>query len=139
MANRNAPGAPYESRWPEKCRSSKTAGKWSPVSAAIVVTAVLLGGCTRSHWVAIISATATSPAATSLTINIDGCANVPQPRVVESDDEVHLLIDLKLDGNIKACLSGVIVDLAQPIGARKVIDDRRHAVIPITWAPTAAP
>ena len=107
--------------------------------AALVVTAVLLGGCSPAYWVAIVSATATDPAATSLTINIDGCANVPEPRVVESDNEVHLLIDLKLDGDMKACLSGVIVHLAQPIGARKVIDDRRHLVIPITWSPISAP
>lgn len=102
-----------------------------PVRAVLVMAAALmLGGCSQVRWVAITTATATDPASTSFTINIDGCANVPYPRVVESDTEVHLLIDLKLDyGNMKACLGGAIVHLAQPIGARKVVDDRRHGRI----------
>jgi hypothetical protein len=112
-----------------------------PVRTALVVAAALiLGGCSQVRWVSITAATATGPASTSLTINIDGCADMPDPRVVESDTEVHLLIDLKLDyGNMKSCLGGTIVHLARPIGARKVVDDRRHRAIPVTWSPITAP
>ena len=111
------------------------------VRATLVVAAALvLGACSQVGWVAITNATATDPTSTSFTINIDGCANVPDPRVVESDTEVHLLVDLKLDyGNMKACLSGAIVHLEQPIGTRKVIVDRRHRVVPITWSPITSP
>jgi expansin (peptidoglycan-binding protein) len=116
----------------------------SPVKVALVVAAaLLLGGCSQVRWVAITAASASGPDATSMDITIDGCvggADMPNPRVIESDTEVHLLIDLKLDyGNTKACMSGTIVHLDRPIGTRKVIDDRRHRVVPITWLPIATP
>ncbi len=112
----------------------------SPVTAEFfVAAALLLGACSQARWVAITAAIATDPAATSLTISIDGCvggADLPNPRVVESETEVHLLINLKLDhDNMKSCISGTIVHLAQPIGTRKLIDDRSHRAIPVTWSP----
>jgi hypothetical protein len=107
--------------------------------AVVAIAALMVGGCTSARWVAITDATARDPSSTSFTINIDSCANVPDPRVVETDTEVHLLVDLRLDSDTKACLSGAIVHLAQPIGKRIVIDDRRHQVVPMTWSPVALP
>jgi hypothetical protein len=48
---------------------------------------------------------------------------------------VHLLINQKHDfgGDQKDCLGGVVVHLDDPIGARKVIDDRDQREIAVTW------
>ena len=115
--------------------------KTVPVRTTLLLAALTLGSCSQVRWVAITTATATDPSATSLAININGCAEVPDPRVVESSTEVHLLIDLKLDygGTMPACLGGAIVHLSHPIGTRKVVDDRRHRTIPITWSPIRPP
>lgn len=107
--------------------------------ALLAIAALMLGGCSSSRWVAIIGATANDPASTSFTINIDGCGTLPNPRVVKTETEVRFLVDLKLDGNTKGCLSGAIVHLVQPIGTRTVIDDRRQQVVPMTWSPVASP
>jgi hypothetical protein len=113
-----------------------------PVRTTVLLAAVLtLSGCSQVRWVAITTATATDPSATSLAINIDGCADVPDPQVVESSTEVRLLIDLKLDygGVMPACMGGAIVHLTHPIGTRKIVDDRRNQTIPITWSPITPP
>ena len=144
MANGVPRDAITGSRCLVACRSSVKASFTSPVTTVLfVAAAMLLGGCSQVRWVAITTAIATDPAATSLTISIDGCvggADLPNPRVIESETEVHLLIDLKLDyGDMKACISGTIVHLAQPIGTRRLIDDRSHRAIPVTWSPITTP
>ena len=76
---------------------------------------------------------AASRSSSILTGGIDGCAT-PVPRVIESDTEIHLLVNVRFSGgDEKACLGGFQVRLAQPIGSRKVIDDRRHVTLPVAF------
>ena len=76
---------------------------------------------------------AASPSSSILTGGIDGCAS-PTPRVIESDTEIHLLVSVRFSGGgAPACLGGFQVRLAQPIGSRKVIDDRRHVTLPVAF------
>lgn len=107
----------------------------------LVAVLLTLGSCGQERWVAITTATATDPSATLLGISIDGCADLPDPQVVETSTEIHLLVDLKLDygADMSACLGGAIVHLSDPIGDRQVIDDRHHRQIPITWSPIVLP
>ena len=107
----------------------------------IVAGALVVVGCGSDvRWVSINRVDAAGASATELSVQIDVCAVVPYPRVVESATEVHLLIDLKMDySSQKACVSAVDVHLAQPIGNRKVIDDRHHRQIPVTSTPPITP
>jgi hypothetical protein len=76
---------------------------------------------------------AASPSSSVLTGGIDGCAS-PSPRVIESDTEIHLLVSVRFSGGDEAsCLGGFQVRLAQPIGSRKVIDDRRHVTLQVAF------
>ncbi|MBK5333907.1 MAG: hypothetical protein JJD93_18165 [Ilumatobacteraceae bacterium] len=76
---------------------------------------------------------AASPSSSVLTAGIDGCAS-PSPRVIESDTEIHLLLNVRFSGgDEQACLGGFQVRLAHAIGSRKVIDDRRHATLPVAF------
>ena len=76
---------------------------------------------------------AASPSSSILTGGIDGCAS-PSPRVIESDTEIHLLVSVRFSGGDEAaCLGGFQVRLAQPIGQRQVIDDRRHVTLPVAF------
>ena len=108
----------------------------SASTALLVLASLFVAGCSAVHWVSITNVEATDRSSTSLGITIDACSQVPAPRVVESDTEVHLLVDLKFDygADQKLCAGGALVRLAQPIGTRQVIDDRTGVVIPVTWA-----
>lgn len=98
----------------------------------VVGMVVCLGSCGRG-WMQITEVAAASPSSSTLTGGIDGCAS-PQPRVIESDTEIHLLVSVRFNGgDEKACLGGFRIQLAQPIGSRKVIDDRRHVALPVIF------
>ena len=105
---------------------------WSTLG---VVALAFLAACSDVRWVSISEVSATDSAATSLSIFIDACIDVPAPRVIETDTEVHVFVDLKNDYSADqlSCMSGAEAQLAQPIGTRKVIDDRTNVVIPVTW------
>jgi hypothetical protein len=78
------------------------------------------------RWVSIAVVTARVDAPTTLKVAYDVCDQVPPPRVIESATEVRLIIDKQHDyaGIQLACQAFADVHLAQPIGERKVIDDR---------------
>ena len=98
----------------------------------VVGMVVCLGSCGRG-WMQITEVGAASPSSSILTGGIDGCAS-PSPRVIESDTEIHLLVNVRFSGgDEQACLGGFQVRLAQPIGSRKVIDDRRHVTLPVAF------
>jgi hypothetical protein len=78
------------------------------------------------RWVAITDVTARVDLPTILHVGLDVCADVSPPRVVESASEVRLIFDTKHDyaGMQLMCQTVPTVQLQQPIGGRKVIDDR---------------
>lgn len=106
------------------------------LAASLVATGVLpfgLSGCTR--WMQIDGASATSSASTHLRLSLEGCAPSPPPtRVVESDTAIHVLFRLKIRDEQLACLSSVTVDLAKPVGTRKVIDDDNGSRLKVNFA-----
>ena len=77
------------------------------------------------RWVAITGVSARVDAPTVLHVDYDVCAQVPPPRVIESANEVRLTIDFQHDyaGFQLACGTIATIQLAEPIGDRKVIDD----------------
>ena len=102
---------------------------------------VALAACSGVRWVTITEVAATDTDSTTLTVFIDACTEVPPPRVIETESEVHVLIDLKFDysQDQKSCMSGAEIQLESPIGTRTVINDRHHTEIGITWYPTLTP
>ena len=77
------------------------------------------------RWVAITDVSAQVDLPTILHVGLDVCAQVPPARVVETATEVRLIVDLQHDysGPQLMCKRVLTVQLQEPIGGRKVIDD----------------
>lgn len=127
---------------PQRLASDSQSGqsarvKPPPWSTVLVAGSLLIGACSDVRWVTITQVSATDGESSSLFITVDACVDVPPPVVVESNTEVHVLIDLRHDygGGQTACLGAVEVHLDTPIGTREVIDDRHRREIPVTWTP----
>ena len=71
--------------------------KPQPWSTVLVAGSLLMTACSDVRWVTITQVSATDSESSSLSISIDACAEVPRPQVVESNTEVHVLINLKHD------------------------------------------
>jgi hypothetical protein len=95
---------------------------------------VCLASCS-DHWFRITEVSASSSESAILHVGVDGCApSGAPPRVTETDSEIHLLVSQRHGGSELLCLSGFEVRLAHPVGSRKVFDERRHSVVPVTLA-----
>jgi hypothetical protein len=76
-----------------------------------------------------------------LNVSYDVCDQVPQPRIVESATEVRLIIDKQHDyaGPQLACGTFATIQLAGPIGGRKVIDDHYSRAFTVALEDPPAP
>jgi hypothetical protein len=93
------------------------------------------------RWVAITSVSARVDIPTVLHVGYDVCDQVPPPRVVESATEVRLIIDKQHDyaGPQLACGTLATIQLAGPIGGRKVLDDNYGRAFTVALEDPPAP
>jgi hypothetical protein len=93
------------------------------------------------RWVAITDVSARVDLPTVLHVGLDVCADVAPPRVVESATEVRLIFDTEHDysGMQLMCQTVSTVQLQQPIGGRKVIDDHHGRSFEVAMQDPPAP
>jgi hypothetical protein len=105
-------------------------------TVATAAAVVALASC-GTRWVSITQATATDPSATTLNVSVDACLSLPTPQVTETDAEIRIRIDARIDESKsqKACGSGAVVTLSRAIGARSVVDEHSHNRLTVTFVP----
>ena len=97
----------------------------------VVGMVLCLGSCGRG-WMQITEVGAASPSSSVLTGGIDGCASLvaTSSRAIRRYTCSSAWLQRRRRGGVPR---GFQVRLAQPIGSRKVIDDRRHVTLPVTF------
>jgi hypothetical protein len=123
------PGAPEESAGTAVTQTSPSDDPTTSTLAADV------------RWVAITGVSARVDIPAVLNVSYDVCDQVPQPRIVESATEVRLIIDKQHDyaGPQLACGTFATIQLAGPIGGRKVIDDHYSRAFTVALEDPPAP
>ena len=131
------PGAPVDSASTDPTVSLTVASTSSTSTTSTTPPPPLSG----VRWVAITDVSAQVDLPTILHVGLDVCAQVPPARVVETATEVRLIVELQHDysGPQLMCKSVLTVQLQQPIGGRKVIDDHHGRSVEVEMQDPPAP
>jgi hypothetical protein len=105
----------------------------------VFAAALSLASC-GPDWVQVYSVTAPEVGSATITLDYGICAHMPPSKVVESDTEVRITTMKKEQtGSTASCGAFENITLSKPIGARTVVDERRHRTVPITFVGTPVP